>query len=281
MKPAPTIALPRPLIMIVMLVLAGLMVVPSQAAPRAGAKASASATVEGTVTRVTDGDSLWFTPAAGSPSAAPPAPLVVRLRDIDAPEICQPYGEEARRALAELALNQRARLHPAGRDVHGRLLGVVVVDGADLGVRMVEEGHAWSIRTKWDQGPLVKQERMARALSRGLHAGGGAVMPRDFRQSHGPCQGGEPVAAPMLSPAVPPAPPPASPTKPPAARPAATISTQPPAAAGARCDGRLYCSQMRTCDEARWFLTNCPGVHMDGDHDGVPCEAQWCGSGRR
>jgi hypothetical protein len=23
-------------------------------------------------------------------------------------------------------------------------------------------------------------------------------------------------------------------------------------------------------------LLNCPGVKMDGDHDGVPCEKQWC-----
>ena len=43
------------------------------------------------------------------------------------------------------------------------------------------------------------------------------------------------------------------------------------------CDGRTYCSQMRSCAEATYFLQNCPGVKMDGDHDGVPCEKQWCG----
>ncbi|MEZ5609760.1 MAG: excalibur calcium-binding domain-containing protein [Rhodocyclaceae bacterium] len=43
-----------------------------------------------------------------------------------------------------------------------------------------------------------------------------------------------------------------------------------------RCDGRQYCSQMHSCEEATFFLRNCPGVKMDGNHDGVPCEKQWC-----
>ena len=43
-----------------------------------------------------------------------------------------------------------------------------------------------------------------------------------------------------------------------------------------RCDGRQYCSQMTSCAEAKFFLKNCPGVKMDGNGDGVPCEQQWC-----
>lgn len=45
-----------------------------------------------------------------------------------------------------------------------------------------------------------------------------------------------------------------------------------------RCDGRRYCSQMTSCSEATYFLRNCPGVQMDGNGDGVPCEQQWCTS---
>jgi hypothetical protein len=44
---------------------------------------------------------------------------------------------------------------------------------------------------------------------------------------------------------------------------------------GYRCDGRTYCSQMTSFEEAMFFLNNCPGVKMDGDHDGVPCEMQF------
>ncbi len=43
-----------------------------------------------------------------------------------------------------------------------------------------------------------------------------------------------------------------------------------------QCDGRTHCSQMTSCDEATFFLNNCPGTKMDGNYDGVPCEKQWC-----
>ncbi|NMG45230.1 cold-shock protein, partial [Aromatoleum toluvorans] len=43
-----------------------------------------------------------------------------------------------------------------------------------------------------------------------------------------------------------------------------------------RCDGRTHCQQMTSCAEATFFLKNCPGVKMDGNNDGVPCEQQWC-----
>jgi endonuclease YncB( thermonuclease family) len=216
---------------------------------------SASAqTLQGTVTRVVDGDSLWVTPAAAGAEA-----VEVRLLGIDAPEICQAHGPEARDALRELVQGRAVSLKGVGRDTYGRLLATITLEGLDVNRRMVAEGHAWSSRHKWDQGPYVKQERQAKALSRGLHAAGGAVMPREFRQSHGPCNGETSVAAPA----------------PPTTRPA-TPATPAVQAATYRCDGRTRCSQMRSCDEAKFFLQHCPGVQMDGNRDGVPCESQWC-----
>lgn len=43
-----------------------------------------------------------------------------------------------------------------------------------------------------------------------------------------------------------------------------------------KCDGRTHCSQMTSCAEAEYFLKHCPGVQMDGNGDGEPCEQQWC-----
>ena len=43
-----------------------------------------------------------------------------------------------------------------------------------------------------------------------------------------------------------------------------------------QCDGRKHCSQMGSCSEAKQFLNNCPGMEMDGDGDGIPCEQQLC-----
>ena len=42
------------------------------------------------------------------------------------------------------------------------------------------------------------------------------------------------------------------------------------------CDGRMHCSQMSSCEEAKFFLKNCPGTKMDGDNDGIPCEQDLC-----
>ena len=43
-----------------------------------------------------------------------------------------------------------------------------------------------------------------------------------------------------------------------------------------QCEGKTHCSEMTSCEEARFYLRNCPGTQMDGDGDGVPCESQWC-----
>lgn len=43
-----------------------------------------------------------------------------------------------------------------------------------------------------------------------------------------------------------------------------------------RCDGRTHCSHMTSCEEAIFFINNCPNTKMDGNNDGIPCEKQWC-----
>ena len=57
----------------------------------------------------------------------------------------------------------------------------------------------------------------------------------------------------------------------------ATQQVLPKPAQSFSCDGRQHCSQMRSCEEATFFIRNCPNTKMDGDNDGVPCESQWCG----
>jgi cold shock CspA family protein len=38
------------------------------------------------------------------------------------------------------------------------------------------------------------------------------------------------------------------------------------------CDGRQYCSDMTSREEAEFFTKYCPNTKMDGDNDGKPCE---------
>lgn len=51
-----------------------------------------------------------------------------------------------------------------------------------------------------------------------------------------------------------------------------SATTRPEQSTEFRCDGRVYCSQMKSRAEAEFFIKNCPGTKMDGDNDGVPCE---------
>ncbi|MDO9164429.1 MAG: cold shock domain-containing protein [Methylococcaceae bacterium] len=44
-----------------------------------------------------------------------------------------------------------------------------------------------------------------------------------------------------------------------------------------QCSGKTRCAQMTSCEEAMFYLKNCPGSVTDGDGDGLPCEDQWCG----
>jgi hypothetical protein len=45
-----------------------------------------------------------------------------------------------------------------------------------------------------------------------------------------------------------------------------------------KCDGRIYCSQMTSCEETRFFLQHCSTKLDRSDNAGVDCEKQWCNS---
>jgi micrococcal nuclease len=217
-------------------------------------KPAAPTELTGTATRVVDGDTLWVKTVDDQPIA------VIRLEGIDAPESCQAGGKEATQALSRLVLNKPVVVKVVARDEHSRWVGKVFERETNVSEQMVRDGHAWSQRYKWDRGPYVVYERMALTLKRGLHAAGGAVNPREFRRTNGPCPGAD--------------------VKPPAPAVAASAAVPLTVAKDStvrRCDGRLYCNQMRSCEEATWFLQNCPGVKLDGNKDGRPCEEQWCG----
>ena len=114
----------------------------SPSAHAAPPKAASAKTVQGIVSQVTDGDTLWLKPAEGKP-------LEVRLRDIDAPEICQPWGDDSRKALSELTLNKVASLQVQAHDKYGRAVGTLMIEDTNVSRYMVENGHAWSTRSRW------------------------------------------------------------------------------------------------------------------------------------
>jgi len=42
------------------------------------------------------------------------------------------------------------------------------------------------------------------------------------------------------------------------------------------CAGKTRCTEMTSCKEATFYLQNFPGILMDSDGDGIPCERQHC-----
>jgi micrococcal nuclease len=136
----------------------------------------------GTVTHVSDGDSLWVRPVSGG------RPREVRVQGIDAPEICQHWGRESREALAAQVLHRQVRVASRGRDNYQRSLADISIGGQDVGAWMVSHGHAWSYHFRGDSGPYAKQEARARSARLGLWAANAPMAPRDFRKRHGSCK---------------------------------------------------------------------------------------------
>ncbi len=136
----------------------------------------------GTVSHVSDGDTVWVRPQAGG------APRAVRIDGIDAPELCQPYGEAARAALVGRVLGQPLQVRVRRHDDYGRALARLTLRGEDVGGWLVGQGHAWSYRYRGQPGPYAQQEERARARRLGLFRQAGAERPHAFRRRHGPCR---------------------------------------------------------------------------------------------
>jgi len=110
--------------------------------------AHASAQVlEGTVTGIADGDTLYVLDAARNSHK-------IRLLGIDAPEHEQAFGERSKQSLARLAYRQSVRIDWQSRDIYGRILGRLMTASAgcrqsicpknfDVNLAQVRLGLAW------------------------------------------------------------------------------------------------------------------------------------------
>jgi endonuclease YncB( thermonuclease family) len=158
------------------------------AASAAPKKPAAAPPLQGKATQVIDGATFVLQTTEGKQ-------LTVQLAGIEPPEPCQTWGAESKDALQAWLKDQPLQLKTEGGERGGRVLAHVFVDGADINVRMVEEGHAFSVRGRSDHGPYLKQERVAKALRRGMFSVGPVELPASFRRGHGPCQPGATATA--------------------------------------------------------------------------------------
>lgn len=115
------------------------------------------------VVRVQDGDSFTLV-------GADQVEINIRLRGIDAPELGQPYGFEAKQALQALLKTGTIRLSQPEKGKYGRYIADVYVGDTWVNQAMVAEGHAWCDQVTSFNRMLYSAEQQAKAQGKGLWA---------------------------------------------------------------------------------------------------------------
>jgi endonuclease YncB( thermonuclease family) len=128
---------------------------------------AAHAQLTGVVVGVPDGDTLAV--------KVEQKVLNIDLRSIDAPEVGQPYGAEARDSLAVLCDAKTISLDELGIDRGRRIFGEVECGGVDAGQEQVKRGLAWTRAAA--ATTLRDLEEQARAERKGLWSEAAPVPP--------------------------------------------------------------------------------------------------------
>ncbi len=130
----------------------------------------------GAVTQVQDGDTLKMNVGIEV--------IKVRLAYIDAPELKQRHGPEAKRSLEELTRGKAIDALCSKKDIYGRFVCTVLVDSKDVGSAQIERGMAW-VYTEYapKKSPLIAVQAKAKSSQRGLWGDPSATPPWDFRRN--------------------------------------------------------------------------------------------------
>ena len=113
----------------------------------------------GSVIKVTDGDTITVQLSSG--------PVSVRFHSIDAPEKDQPWGQEARAALAGRLDGQQVALEVESQDRYERLVADVYLGDENINAWLVQQGHACAYRDYLRDQNYCAWEGIARAGRRG------------------------------------------------------------------------------------------------------------------
>ena len=136
--------------------------------------APTSEVFSGRVTKVVDGDTLYLRVDGNQ--------HVIRLHEIDAPELGQPWGWQARRALSNKVSRKNVVVEVSTTDAYGRLVGKVWLGERDINRVMVWEGHAWAYRQYLNNRLLLKYEASAKKEGIGLWSQADPIPPWEWRK---------------------------------------------------------------------------------------------------
>lgn len=110
------------------------------------------------------------------------ARLHVQLRGVDAPELDQPFGTEARTMVSALVIGRHVDLRPADHS-HDRLVADIVLrDGRSVAAILVAEGAVWVDPHHNTDPAAPARQAVAQQARRGLWRDASAVPPWEWRQ---------------------------------------------------------------------------------------------------
>lgn len=141
-------------------------------------QAAAAETLEGRVLSVHDGDTITLLSFRGET-------VKIRLAQIDAPEIDQPYGQQSRQSLAGMVNHRYVRVEVETLDKYGRTVGTVYADGRDTSREQIRRGMAWAYRQYLHDSSLLQVEDTARLARIGLWADAQPTQPWAHRHACG------------------------------------------------------------------------------------------------
>jgi endonuclease YncB( thermonuclease family) len=102
----------------------------------------------------------------------------IRLNGIDAPEKGQAFGNVSKQNLSRLVFGKDVTVEWHKRDRYGRLVGKVLVEGADANLDQVRQGLAWVYVTYLREVALEDREAyLAAERRRSKRSGYGAISP--------------------------------------------------------------------------------------------------------
>ena len=125
-----------------------------------GVEAEERAVLAGVVVGVVDGDTADVKLQSGM--------IRIRLHAVDAPEMGQAYGQNAKQALSSLVYGQDVQVEPYEQDRYDRLVARLWLGDQDVNAEMVKRGMAWTYRRYADDPAYCAYEKGARDLRRGL-----------------------------------------------------------------------------------------------------------------
>ncbi len=107
----------------------------------------------------------------------------IRLNGIDAPELKQPYGIDAKRFAESLAYDKSVVVRDTGMDRYGRTMAwITLPDGRDFSEEMLRVGYAWHYSQYDHSRKLAHLEHAAQDAQIGLWADFNPIPPWDFRR---------------------------------------------------------------------------------------------------